>query len=232
MNLLELRNIELYYSPLPSTTTHKIIVQGEECNHIRRVMRHKAGDEIYITNGTGSIFKTEINKTEKDFTEAQIIEEYKFENKLRNIYFCIPKLRIPGKLEIALEKCTELGITNFIIFESDRTVSRGDKTDRWKKIITEGMKQSLRSYLPVLSIVKSLKDIKSNKGEKILFSQNAEKKFSKNYLRNDSIYYLIFGPEGDFTANEINLFVNEKFYNLDGFRLRSETAIIKCASLL
>lgn len=232
MNFLELRNIELYYSPLHSEGIDKIRVEGEECKHILKVMRHNIGDEIYITNGAGSIFKTKINRTEKDIIETQIVDGYNFENKLRNIYFCIPKLRIPDRLESALEKCTELGITNFIIFETERTVSRGDKTDRWKKILISAMKQSLRSYLPVLSVVKSLKDIKSMNGKKILFSQDAEKIFIKGYLAFDSNYYLIFGPEGDFASDEINLFAGDKSYNLGEFRLRSETAIIKCASLL
>jgi 16S rRNA (uracil1498-N3)-methyltransferase len=228
----KLRNIELYYSAAPSGHPDKIKVYGEESRHLLKVMRHNIGDEVYITNGTGTIFRTLIKKTEKDITEAQIIDEYKFENELENIYFCIPKLKSPDRFETALEKCTELGITNFIIFDSERTVPKRNKTDRWKKIIISAMKQSLRSYLPVLVIIDSIKDIKTMEGKKILFSQEADKSFNKVSITNGLKYLFIFGPEGDFTADEMSMFSGEEFYNLGSYRLRSETAIIKCASML
>ena len=75
---------------------------------------------------------------------------------MKNIFFCIPKLKYSDRFEFALEKCTELGITNFIIFDSERSIHKSDKKERWEKIVLSAMKQSLRSYLPNITVINSL----------------------------------------------------------------------------
>ncbi len=232
LNNKKLSGIELYYAPPSSRKDKKIIVQGGETDHLLKVMRHTVEDEIYITDGMGSICRGVINNITYEAAELYVIEEFNFYNKLHNVYFCIPRLKNPDRFENALEKCTELGITHFIIYESERSIPKGNKTERWGKILLSAMKQSLRSYLPDLAFANSLRDIKSMKGSKILFLQEADKLFNIAQINEDSKYYLIFGPEGDLTNEEKNLFIEDENYNLGNYRLRSETAIIKCASLL
>jgi 16S rRNA (uracil1498-N3)-methyltransferase len=131
-----------------------------------------------------------------------------------------------------LEKCAELGITNFIIFESKRTISRGNKTDRWNKILISAMKQSLKCYLPDIKVVNSVKEIFSLNGGKIGFEQNSSNKIGSLKIIPDVNYYFIFGPEGGLDTDELELFDPENIYNLAENRLRTETAIIKVACLL
>lgn len=232
MNIRKLSKIELYYSPASLKAGKLIRIEGEELKHILRVMRHKKGDELYITDGEGSIYKTSIVKTSSSYIENVINQEYEFENSCKNIYFCIPRLKNNDRLETALEKCTEMGITNFVIFESDRSISRGNKTLRWQKIITSAMKQSLRSYLPTLRFAVSLSEIAALEGRKIVFIQESDQLFTSDVLNKEHKYYFIFGPEGDLTTDEINMFGTADFFNLGNYRLRSETAIIKCASMV
>jgi len=94
------------------------------------------------------------------------------------------------------------------------------------------MKQSLRSFLPAITIIESLSEIADTDGKKIILSQEADQKFTGSLINNRDKYYFIFGPEGDFTEDEKNMFSEEDFYNLGDHRLRSETAIIKCASII
>lgn len=232
LNSKGLSGIELYYAPPSSRKDKKIIVQGAEVEHLLRVMRHTTEDEIYITGGKGTICRAVINNITKEMAEAKVIEEFYFHNRLSNIYFCIPRLKNPDRFETALEKCTELGITHFIIYESERSIPKGNKKERWEKILLSAMKQSLRSYLPDLALANSLRDIKSKEGTKILFLQEADKFFDITKINEGAKYYFIFGPEGDLTNEEKNLFIKDETYNLGNYRLRSETAIIKCASLL
>ena len=194
-------------------------------------MRSKIGDTIYITNGYGLIFKTEILSIEKDNLSATIVETIKTENRFENIFFCIPKLKNPGRFKFAIEKCVELGVTNFITFESKRTIAKGTNIKRWEKIALAAMKQSLRAYLPKIQLVNDLSNIAELNGEKIILEQKAENNFKFNNDR-DIKYYFVFGPEGGLTEDEIQLFEFEEIYTLSGNRLRSETAIIKVASLL
>ena len=229
--LVHLSNIDLYYSSEEHISDEIISLTGDEFNHAFKVMRSKIGDKIYFTNGTGLIFKTEILSIEKDNLSTRIIETIKTENKFENIFFCIPKLKNPDRFKFAVEKCVELGVTNFIIFESKRTIAKGTNIKRWEKIALAAMKQSLRAYLPKIIIVKNLLDIAESNGKKIIFEQNAKRKFQFEFEM-DEKYYFIFGPEGGLMENEIKLFDTDLIYSLSDHRLRSETAIVKVASLI
>jgi 16S rRNA (uracil1498-N3)-methyltransferase len=231
MNDLYFSNIELYYSPL-GLVNNELHIQGEDFHHIIKVMRHSEGDSIFITDGKGNIFEAEIMEVDKSFLSAKAINSYHYKNKTINSFFCIPKLRNSDRFEFALEKCVELGITNFIIFESRRTVAKGEKTDRWNKILVSAMKQSLRCHVPNLKVVNSVKEIFALNGGKIGFEQNSSNTFANLKIIPDINYYFIFGPEGGLDHNELELFNPENIYNLAENRLRTETAIIKAASLL
>jgi 16S rRNA (uracil1498-N3)-methyltransferase len=229
--LVHLSNIELYYSSEGHISDETISLTGDEFKHAIKVMRSKIGDTIYITNGAGLIFKTEISFIENDKLSVKIIETIKSENKFENIFFCIPKLKNPDRFKFAIEKCVELGVINFIIFESKRTIAKGTNIKRWEKITLAAMKQSLRAYLPKINLVKNLSDIAESSGEKIIFEQNAERKFQFESEMNKK-YYFIFGPEGGLTEEELKFFDTDLICSLSDHRLRSETAIVKVASLI
>lgn len=226
-----LSNIELYYSPV-GLINNELHIHGEDFKHITKVMRHSVGDSIFVTDGNGNIFEASIMDIDKSNLSAKLLNSYQYEDEKSNYIFCIPKLKNPDRFEFALEKCVELGITNFIIYESKRTVSKGDKSERWNKILISAMKQSLKCYLPNLKIVNSLKDIIVLKGEKVAFEQNSTKKITTLKTDPQVNYYFIFGPEGGLDKDELELFNPENIYKLTENRLRSETAIINAASLL
>jgi len=229
--LVRLSNIDLYYSTCENISDETISLTGDEFKHAVQVMRSKIGDTIYITNGTGLIFKTKMLSIKKDKLSAKIIETIKTENKFENIFFCIPKLKNPDRFKFAIEKCVELGVTNFIIFESKRTIAKGTNIKRWEKIALAAMKQSLRAFLPKIKLLKNLSEISESNGEKIIFEQNAKRKFQFE-CDMDKKYYFIFGPEGGLTQDDLKFFDADSTYSLSDHRLRSETAIVKAASLI
>jgi len=228
--LEHLSDIELYFSTQVDEEKKKITLNGDEFKHAFKVMRHRSGDILYITNGKGYIFKSEIISVKKDFLISVINGTIKRLNNFNGICFCIPMLKNPERLKFAIEKSVELGITDFVLFSSNRTVGRIKNLERYQKIITSAMKQSLRAYLPELSSL-SLLEISQLKGRKILLDQKAEADLDvivKDGIQN----YFIFGPEGGFDEDELKLFSVNDIYNLSFARLRSETAVVACASLL
>ncbi len=207
-----------------------INLTGDELHHAVKVMRNKEGNEVFITDGNGIIYTCNINKILKDRLSAEIVDRKKYKNKLSNITFCFPVLKNPDRFKFALEKCTELGITNFIIFNSNRSVAKVKNIEKWNKTLLAAMKQSLRAFLPKLQSTENLKELLNLDGKKIIFDQSGKNIFSKEIIKFDVDYYFIFGPEGGFTEEELSYF--SKVYSLAENRLRSETAIVKCASLI
>lgn len=226
-----LSNIELYYSEPEKFSDNSVTVSGAEFRHIAKVMRHKTGDEIYITNGIGKIFCTELKLISRTEAKAEIKREYTYENKLKNIFICIPRLKSADRFEFALEKSVELGITNFIIYISKREVAKGSKIERWRKVTLSAMKQSLRSYLPIIQ-EKKYEEIINQDSEVILLEQNSENNIRDLKVDKNKKYFFVFGPEGGLDDEELNKVKKNQIYNLDDNRLRTETAIVKFAVIL
>jgi 16S rRNA (uracil1498-N3)-methyltransferase len=230
--LEHLSNIELYYSDPKNFGNRTVEITGDEFKHAFRVMRHKRDDELFITNGIGDIFKTRIDKVEKERIICVIIENRKYKNLLKNISFVLPALRNTSRFEIALEKSVELGITKFIVYQADRSQAKGKKIDRWNKILLAALKQSLHSFLPQLESVASLKALVPGENILIGFEQSSPNKFSEFQFNKEKKYFFIFGPEGGLSPDEQNLIDKNNIFNISPNRLRTETAILKIASLL
>lgn len=236
MEQVFLSDTELYYTEPDNVTADKVVIAGDEVKHILNVMRHKQKDIIYVTNGEGKIYRSEILDYTKSAMVCKILEIIKYKNEFENIVVCIPRLKSPERFEFAIEKCVELGAVRFLVYDADRSIARGAKIERWEKIGLAAMKQSLRSFQPEFDYSKSIKDILKNEGEFIWFDQNSDKNWkeiSKNDLiKDDKICYLIFGPEGGFSEKETEFLMKHQSYRLTLNRLRAETAIITAVANL
>ncbi len=231
-----LSNAELYFSNRIDEKQSLAIVEDLEAKHISKVMRHSVGDELNITNGKGEIFKTEIIETDKKNIFCRILKKQIYLEEFPSSIFCLPRMKNNDRFEFALEKCVELGITNFIVYQADRSIAKGEKIERWMKVAQSAMKQSLRSYLPKIEFEKSLKGISNREGKKVILEQNSKINFM-GFLRTDEFIssekkYFIFGPEGGLTSEELDLANNSIKLRLTGNRLRAETAIISAASAI
>ena len=227
-----LSNIELYFSSSVIEDEKKVHLNGNEFYHCTKVMRNKTGDDLYVTDGNGSIFFCKISAIAKEDLTAGIITVYKYADQLKNVTFCIPNLKNPERLKFAIEKCVELGITSFNFFLAEHSISKKFNRERIEKIILSAMKQSLRSFLPAISISGSVSELLQGDAEIIMFDQTSELKFDTFKLSGKQGYKFLFGPEGGFSESEYNLLKEAAKFRLTENRLRSETAIIKAASML
>ena len=227
-----LSNIELYFTDTDQISGDNLLLSGDEFQHAVKVMRRKSDELIYTTDGQGNFFTSRVVEIKKDGLQASIIERKIFKNYFDNIFFVIPKLKSHDRFEFALEKCVECGITNLIIFNAERSISKINKINRWKKICLSAMKQSIRFFLPKIKLIDSVKEIADINETKFVFEQRTDKKFKRFTINENKKYYFIFGPEGGLTENELNFFEVENLYNLSDHRLRTETAIVKCAGIV
>lgn len=222
-----LSDIELYFAPAGANADNLLILLDEEAKHCARVMRHKPGDMVYCTDGKGNLYTTEVAEISSQSVTLNMQSRVQYPNRLGQMTVVLPVLRSPDRMEFALEKCTELGVTRFMVYAADRSVAKGMKTERWEKIVHAAMKQSLQMYLPVISTPGKLKDVlkvSSNEGaEVVYFHQQTEIQLKDHSFA--SPHYLVFGPEGGFSENELYLLSGYNGLQLTSNRLRAETAI-------
>ena len=236
MEQIILSNIELYSTKNKNIQSDHLTIDGDDVHHIAKVMRHKESDEIYVTDGDGNIYLIKISEILKNEIKGKILKTYRYTNELKNVTICLPLLKNHDRLEYALEKCTELGITNFIIYEAKRSTPKGMKIKRWEKLVHAAMKQSLQSFLPTISELNSFESLNELPGIKVMFEQNSDKSFVDFIIELESFQnenlILIFGPEGGLTEEEINSIDEKVICRLTMNRLRSETAITTAVSIL
>nr|WP_294777217.1 16S rRNA (uracil(1498)-N(3))-methyltransferase [uncultured Flavobacterium sp.] len=230
--------MQLFYNPSINEAATSFVFDKEESKHIIKVLRKKEGDILFVTNGLGFLFKTEITIASDNKCTVKINS---FEQQAKpkfHLHLAVAPTKMNERYEWFLEKATEIGIqeiTPIICEHSERKVI---KTDRFQKILESAMKQSLHLYLPQLNEPISFKDFikKKNEGQKfIAHCEETDKKSLKNELKSKEDITILIGPEGDFSVKEIQLALEQNFIpiSLGQTRLRTETAaVVACHSVV
>ena len=230
--------MQLFYNPTINETQTSFVFDKEESKHIIKVLRKKEGDVLFVTNGFGFLFKTEIAIASDSKCSVTIISFEKQEKPKYNLHLAVAPTKMNERYEWFLEKATEIGIqeiTPIICEHSERKVI---KTDRFQKIIESAMKQSLHYYLPILNEPILYKDFIKKEFQVQKFIAHCEetnKKSLKNVLKANEDVTILLGPEGDFSVKEIQLAIENNYIpvSLGNTRLRTETAaIVACHSVV
>ena len=155
---------------------NKIIIDGEDVNHIKNVLRLEISTSIKIYDKENVInYISKISKINNDNIECEIIEEVSSDTEKNvelHIYQGLPKA---DKMELIIQKGTELGISKFIPVKLSRCIVKLDgkdeikKIDRWQKISEAAAKQSGRDLVPEITNLKSIKEVSSLINEYDLF---------------------------------------------------------------
>jgi 16S rRNA (uracil1498-N3)-methyltransferase len=230
--------MQLFYNPNINEKATSFVFDREESKHIIKVLRKKEGDILYVTNGLGFLFTTEIALASDSKCTVKINTFEHQEAPKYNLHLAVAPTKMNERYEWFLEKATEIGIqeiTPIICEHSERKVI---KTDRFQKILESAMKQSLHYYLPKLNDTILFKDFlkKEFTGQKFIAHCEAiDKKSLKNELQIQKDVLILIGPEGDFSVKEIQSALEQNFIpvSLGETRLRTETAaIVACHSVV
>jgi 16S rRNA (uracil1498-N3)-methyltransferase len=230
--------MQLFYNPNITETQATFVFDKEESKHIVKVLRKKTGDLLYVTNGLGFLFLTEITIASDSKCTVKINTFKKQETPEYQMHLAVAPTKMNDRYEWFLEKATEIGIqeiTPIICEHSERKVV---KIDRFQKILESAMKQSLHYYLPKLNEPISFNDFlkKEFKGQKfVAHCEESSKKSLKNQLKTNEDVLILIGPEGDFSVKEIEFAFANNFIpvSLGNNRLRTETAaIVACHSVI
>lgn len=228
--------MQLFYNPDISEKSNTFSFPKDESRHIIKVLRKKTGDTLHITNGKGYLFTAEITIADQKNCVVNIINSVFKKPTDYQLHLAVAPTKMNDRYEWFLEKATEIGITSITPIYCDHSERKKIKTDRFEKILQSAMKQSLHLYLPILNEPISFKDYINQDFSGDLFIAHCEetdKKSLKNEIKPNTETTILIGPEGDFSVNEIETAIKNKFIpvTLGNTRLRTETAaIVACHS--
>lgn len=222
---------------------NKIIITGQDVNHIRQVLRMKQGEEISVINGENKSDTNEYRCEIQEITEDEVICTLRFVKEdgveLPSKIYLFQGLPKADKMELIIQKAVELGVYEMIPLSLSRCVVKLDskkeasKLARWQQISESAAKQSKRRMIPQIKEVMTLKEAISYCKDfqikvipyELASGMEKTKEVIQSLMPGQQIAIFI-GPEGGFSEAEINLAVEAGIIPITlGKRiLRTETA--------
>lgn len=206
-------------------------------HQISSVLRARQGSELCILDNKGSKYYMQIQNIDKKSVTLLCmgIEKGKQEN---NLTLWIPYIKLP-RLEIALQMCTQLGVTHFKIFQSEFTDEKIEllsttKKERLLRIITEASEQSERFFIPTIEYIST--DLRQIPFDTNVFVAIERGQYETSDQIEKAPRTIMVGPEGGWSPAEIDFFKKDpRFYPLDlhcTTILRAETAAVVALSVI
>ncbi len=226
--------MDVFYSPPNCIHDLSLIIEGDEYHHLLHVMRKIIGDELFVADGEGVMYRVKIASISSSETTCDILERMpNYNEPSRELILVQAILKNPNRMDWIIEKATELGVHEIFPVIMERTIAVKNKIDRWKHIALAAMKQSVRCKLPEIHEVSFFHDVISRFSSSHVFlcHEKSDDRTIKSVMENiydNNPIVLCIGPEGGFGEDEIDLArnVGAKILSLGSTRLRSETAAI------
>ena len=201
--------------------------------HCVQVLRMRAGDRLVLTDGRGHRAVAALLEADKRRSSVSLEPPSYIPRPGPEVYIGISPVKNSSRLEWFLEKATEIGVAGIIPLLCERTERTSLRADRLTHILVSAMLQSQQVWLPVLEDPRSLPTV---------LTEATGNRYIAHCLEDDKrsldatagISWLLIGPEGDFTPEEVTKALARGWVpvTLGETRLRTETAGIVGATLL
>ena len=215
----------------------------DESGHCIKVLRHRAGDEISVIDGRGTLHKCRITSDSHKGVEAVVVESVSdWGSHPYNLHLAVCPTKNNDRFEWFAEKACEMGFDELSPVIGDHSERRVLKTARVEKILVSAAKQSLKAAVPVVNEPVSVKEFiaanAAKNGLKMIAYCFDDERVPRRSIKDVLNGYdgtdvtVMIGPEGDFSHEEAELALQAGFIpvHLGASRLRTETAAIAAAA--
>jgi 16S rRNA (uracil1498-N3)-methyltransferase len=223
-------------------TSQKITFPLDLAHQILHVLRLKDGDLVEVLINDGCIMQAQLKfNVDQNILFGKVLERSVVSTEPRvnlQLYFGLSNRE---KVELILQKGTEIGVSTFCPYVSSRTIVRTTnlpekKRVRWERIIREAAEQSNRGKLPILratvDLAKGFSESKSSANQSLIAWAQADTQNDRLadiiIPQKEGVIAVFVGPEGGFSEDEINLakMMELQVVSLGDRILRMETAAI------
>ena len=228
-----------FFVPAEAIQGTTVRLPRDVSRQMRRVLRLRPGDTIAVFDGTGSEYTARIAVLDREGAQAEVLaaSSPQMEPSTR-ITLCIAIVK-PDRMELAFEKCTELGAARFVPVITERVqggaaaAPSDRRLARWRRIVREAAEQSGRLVVPEVQPTAQLVDAvtaTAAEGPALLLYEGEEGTGIGGALSGlrPAALSLFVGPVGGFTPAEVDaaMQAGASVVSLGRRVLRSETAAI------
>lgn len=239
-----------FYLPPNECQNDHLTLTGGEGRHAAEVLRIRSGDEAAVLDGEGRELICRVETVDRKSVQLKIIETNvsPAPGCAVTLIQAVPKGKI---LESIIQKATELGVSRIIPLLSERVMTHLEgeslerKTERWRQIAIDAIKQCGQRWLPRVEAPIPLAPLiaRAEKYDFALFGalrpgakhpREYFQNYEKSHRRCPASIVAWIGPEGDFSPAEYDA-IEKSGANpitLGPLILRSETAALYTLSII
>jgi 16S rRNA (uracil1498-N3)-methyltransferase len=212
---------------------------GEHADHLSRVLRAHVGQDFDIATG-----KTVRRGRVMSITGARVefdLGEEVSRASVSEITLILAVFKF-DRMEWAIEKCTELGVSRIVPVVARRTDSHlaavaAKRVERWERIARQASEQSRRSAPPEIAAPIKFSEAVNLPGTlRIVLAESEEQTLLRDVVKPQTTkggIVLAVGPEGGWTTDELQSFQQARWTSasLGNTILRAETAAIAATAI-
>ena len=210
------------------------LICGGEHRHLSRVLKITSGQEVFVTDGRGSMYLGRVREIGREQTCVDILARQPVETPARRITLAMGRIR-KDRFEMAVDQCTELGVVRFVPFHSRKCHSHpysSNFMERLSRIAQAAVKQSFQAIIPVIESERefdALLELVRQADVAVVGEREAPALIS---LPREGSILVVVGPEGGFLREELDELERRGavFATAAPARLRSETAAASMVS--
>ena len=208
-------------------------------HHLIRVLRARKGTEVTLFNGDGYEYLANLVDDSPKHCQLQIKQKIIIDNESPLKITLLQGISRSDRMDSCIQKSIELGVHSIIPVLCQRTGVnlKGERADKklqhWEQIAVSACEQSGRCVIPSIQPISSFAEaIQLEEPNKLILEPGSNQSFN-SLLKPEKQVCILIGPEGGFTADEIQQ-ANEKNYisvSLGPRILRTETAGPACIAI-
>lgn len=238
--------MQRYFVQPDAVQDGQVAITGDDVKHIVRVMRMEVGEEVIVCDGLGHAFRVELTELGDGMVHGRIVEELTQSPEARVKVTLAQGLPKGDKMELIVQKGTEVGIARFLPVDMARCIVQYDakkeqkRRERWQKIAKEAAEQAHRNLVPSIGEPMSYKQLMSSLDgfDLVVVPYEGEKarglrEVLAAHPEAEHICVLI-GPEGGIADSEIEIALARGAHpvTLGPRILRTETAGLVAATCI
>ncbi|MGE4559272.1 MAG: 16S rRNA (uracil(1498)-N(3))-methyltransferase [Desulfobulbus sp.] len=227
-----------FYLPLQSLPADRIEISGQEARHMAMVLRLQPGQQVEFFDGQGTVLTAVLRSADKHRVVADIVG-VRHEDAQEQAPLTLAQCLLKGKkMDLLVQKATELGVRTFLPLVSRYCENRGDRdpVERWQRIMIEACKQCHRATPMEIAPVTLIEEADCTPYAHRLVAWEAEQAapLPTGFVDHPGSICLLLGPEGGLHGSEIAALEQRGFvpFSLGPRILRGETAALAAVSIV
>lgn len=231
--------ISRVFTASPLAPGAHIELDARAARYVAQVLRLRRGQYLTLFNGDGSDWSAELTRCDRQGCAARIAERLTTEPAARHTLHLGIGVSRGERMDCAIQKSVELGVTAITPLLTERSVVRLDATrvqkrlGHWRGIVTAACEQSGRSRLPALHPITPLSQWLDGHDSGLLLYHQATASLTALPPPTGGINLLV-GPEGGLNEHERTHAVTQGFtpVRLGPRVLRTETAPLAALAVI